>query len=104
MKENKKMLRVRQATKSDDDLKVGDFAKQKLTNKWMTRFGPAEYVVKTLKGSMITVVDQNGRELTISSIEGVEPALCCPNNVHTLTFHITYLPSYLNVEIRDFFK
>ena len=49
-----------------DDLNIGDtvFAKQKRTNKWMTRFGSAEYEVKTIKGSMITAVDRNGRELT----------------------------------------
>jgi hypothetical protein len=48
-------------------ISVGDvvFAKQKRTNKHMTRFSPVEYVVTAVKHSMVSVRDNNsGKEFT----------------------------------------
>jgi hypothetical protein len=68
-------LKAKSATYSDKRrrarsirrLKVGDIivAKQKRTNKWMTRFGSAEYIVEAIKGTMVTVIDHKGWRLTL---------------------------------------
>lgn len=56
----------RRRARLGNKLVVGDivFAKQRKTSKWMTRFGQVEFRVKATKGTMITVVDPYGRELT----------------------------------------
>lgn len=49
-----------------DPLRIGDIvlAKRKRTSKWQTRFGEDKWRVSGVKGTMVTAVDADGRELT----------------------------------------
>jgi hypothetical protein len=55
-----------ESTRELYSLKYGErvHARQKRTNKWLTRFGHDEYKVKAVRGVTVMVTDAHGKEIT----------------------------------------